>query len=117
MDDYLVGWDSEAPDVDAQVDYIEPFDARGMTRVYGRGEGVERHLWFNIDIWKTRDGRLLMRFWSRSKDVYWHSFEITGVDPGHIPEGNSVMGFPDSWIPRAVREEFDRWILDGREGD
>ena len=85
-------------------------NARAMCRVYGRGEHFSRHRPFNMDIWKTRDGRLLMRCWSRREDIDWRSFEIKGADPGTIPERNKKTGFRDSWIPKVVRCAYEQWI-------
>jgi hypothetical protein len=89
MEDALTHWDSEAPTMDAQVEEIEHFDARGMCCVYGRGDHFGRHRSFNMDIWKTRDERLMMRCWSRCEDIDWRSFEIKGIDTDKIPEGDT----------------------------
>ena len=110
MEDALTYWDSEAPDMDARVEKIEHFDARGMCRVYGRGDHFDRHRSFNMDIWKTRDGRLLMRCWSRCEDIDWRSFEIKVVDPVEIPEGDKKTGFLESWVPNAARKAYDQWM-------
>ena len=110
MRDAVTCWDSEAPATDAQVEEIEHFDARGMHRVYGRGDQFGRHHKFNMDIWRTRDGRLLMRCWSRCEDIDWRSFEIRDMDIVGIPQSGNTFGFEDSWIPRAVRGAYDEWI-------
>ena len=86
MEGNLTYWESDAPDTDAVVSEIEHFDARGMRRVYGRGDHFGRNWSFNMDIWKTRDERLLMRCWSRCEDIDWRSFEIKGVDLAEISE-------------------------------
>jgi len=106
----LSHWESDAPDTDALVSEIEHFDARGMRRVYGRGDHFGRHCSFNMDIWKTRDGRLLMRCWSRCEDIDWRSFEIKEVDLAEISESPKCTGFIESWVPGAVRQAYDQWI-------
>jgi len=110
MEDALTYWDSEAPTMDARVEEIEHFDARWMCCVYGRGDHFGRHRSFNMDIWKTRDGRLLMRCWSRCVHIDWRSFEIKGVDPVEIPEGDKKTGFRESWVPKTVRKVYNQWI-------
>ena len=96
--------------MDARVEEIEHFDARGMRRVYDRGDNFDRHHSFNMDIWKARDGRLLMRCWSRCEDIDWLSFEIKGVDMVKIPVRDKKTGFEESWVPKAVRKAHALWI-------
>ena len=110
MDDALTYWDSEAPAMDAIMKEIEHFDARGMLRVYGRGDNFGRYRSFNMDIWKTCDGRLLMRCWSRCEDIDWRSFAIKGVNLVEIPERAKETGFRESWVPKAARKAYNQWI-------
>jgi len=112
MEDDLTCWDSGAQALDASVEEIEDFDARGMHLVYGRGDHFGRHHSFNMDIWKTRDGRLLMRCSSRCIDIDWRSFEIKGVDLSKIPELDKSKGFEEFWIPKSVRQAYERWMLE-----
>lgn len=112
MKDALTCWGSEAPVTNAQTEEIEHFDARGMRRVYGRGDHFGRHWSFNMDIWKTYDGRLLMRCWSRCEDIDWRSFEIKGIDTSVIPLRDKKTRFQDSWVPKAIRKTYDQWIQD-----
>jgi hypothetical protein len=93
---FMVFWDSTAPATQAQVEWIDYFDARGMRRVYGRGDHFGRNHIFNMDIWKTRDGRLLMRCWSQCDDIDGRSFQITGVDLSAIPARDKEHGFQES---------------------
>jgi len=110
MEDDLTCWDTESLNMDARVEEIEHFDARGMYCVYGRGDHFGRHHYFHMDIWKTRDGRLLMRCWSRCKDIDWRSFEIRGMDMVEIPARDKKTGFEESWVPEALRKAYDQWI-------
>jgi len=110
MEDALTHWDTEAPDMGARVEEIEHFDARGMCGVYGRGDHFSRHRSFHMDIWKARDGRLLMRCWSRCEDIDWRSFEIKGMNMTEIPTLDKETGFEESWVPKAVRKAYDQWI-------
>ena len=112
---YNVDWDSDAPDTDAEARLCDHFDARGMTRVYGRCErtyiGSYRRT-FVLDIWAAKDGRLLMRCWSRSLDVDDRCYEIIGLDAGAVRAGarDENGGFHDSWLPKAVREAHEDWV-------
>ena len=110
MDGTLTLWESDIPDTNAVVLEIEHFDARGMCRVYGRGDNFGRHRSFNMDIWKTCDGRLLMRCWSRCEDIDWRSFEIKGADLAEISERPKCKGFLESWVPGPVRQAYEQWI-------
>lgn len=112
MEGTLTSWESDAPDADAVVSEIEHFDARGMRRVYGRGDHFGRYRSFNMDIWKTRDGRLLMRCWSRCKNIDWRSFEIKGVELAEISERVKCTGFLESWVPWPVRQAYEQWITE-----
>ena len=106
----VICWDTEPPVGCAIVEQISHFDARGMQRVYGRGDRFGRRSTFNLDIWKTRDGRLLMRCWSRREDSEWCSFEIKGVTPDVI-EGDKTVS-REAWVPEAVRKAYEAWILE-----
>jgi hypothetical protein len=112
MEDALTYWESEAPEMDVTMEEIDHFDARGMRRVYGRGDSFGRYRSFNMDIWKTRDERLLMRCWSRCREIDWRSFEIRGADLAEIPERGKSSGFQESWVPHATRLAYENWIED-----
>lgn len=89
--------------------YIGHFDARGMRRVYGRGDHFGS--WTaNMDVWRTRDRRVLARFWSRSHDVDTCSCEVFGLtvpdfDAEHVPADG------ERWIPRCLRDAYDNWVI------
>lgn len=110
MQKALIHWDSDPPRTDAEVEPIDHFDARGMRLVYRRGDHFGRHTNFNMDIWMTRAGRLLMRCWSRCQDIDGRSFEIKGLDTPEIPEPAKNAGLQDSWVPDAVRKTYNEWI-------
>jgi hypothetical protein len=113
MNGVPVSWDSAAPKRAVVVEEIDYFTARGMTRVYGRGDQFGKRPSFNMDIWKTSDGRLLMRCWSRSNEIDGRSFEIKGVDTAALPLKDKDDGFfLSTWIPKAVRESYQQWIQD-----
>jgi hypothetical protein len=92
-----------------KIEMIDDFDARGMRRMYGRGDWYGRHHHFNMDIWATPSGRLLMRCWSQCSDIYGRSFEIFGIDieKSIIRPNNRLC---DDWLPYIVREAYDTWI-------
>lgn len=87
---------------------IEHFPARGMKRVYGRGDHFPSRPAFNMDVWRDRQGRLLARFWSRSGEVDWESWEILGIP---VPESLSGPPFDEQWVPDCLRKQYDTWII------
>ena len=93
-------------DLSATVHLIDHFNARGMRRVYGRCDHLQRRL--NMDIWRTRDSRLLVRFWSRNENVDGESWEVIGV-----PDAQQLPGppFDEGWIPNCLREEYAKWVI------
>lgn len=103
-------WGTTPPCIDAELEEIDDFSARGMWCVYGRGDHYGRHHTFHMDIWKTREGRVLMRFWSRCSEIDWRSYEIKGLDPARIPDKETGPAFSESWVPEAVRQAYDDWI-------
>ena len=108
----LAYWDTEAPiGPSIRVEEIDHFDARGKRRVYGRGDIFDR-LALNMDIWRSRNGRLFVRFWSRSKEVDWRSYEIVGLLDIESHEDTPTSGFSEEWIPECLREEYNDWVLD-----
>lgn len=106
----IADWSFRPRKVAAKVERCAHFDARGMAFVFGRGDHFSSRRTFNMDIWMTRDGRLLMRFWSRSMDIDGRSFEISGVNTAGIPANLPGTVWDEKWIPKAVREAYDKWI-------
>jgi hypothetical protein len=92
-----------------KVNYIEDFDARGMRRVYGRGDHHSGGRTFNMDVWLTRSGRLLARFWSRSSEVDGVSLEVIGFSPTLSPTIKGAA-LDARWVPQLLRDEYDHWI-------
>ena len=105
-------WDTPVSPQNAIVTEIAHFNARGMRRVYGRGEVFPGGPSFNMDIWLTRDGRLLMRCWSRCNEIDDRSFEINGIPQASIPVRQAGDTFAESWIPLAVRQAYGCWIFE-----
>jgi hypothetical protein len=110
MKETLICWDTDPPVIDALVEQINHFNARGMRRVYIRGDLFGRGYNFQMDIWLTRNGRLLMRCWSRCSDIDGCSFEIKGMATTAIPWGEKETELQESAIPGAVREAYDEWV-------
>ena len=104
----IAAWARRAGKTVVKVEACGHFDARGLLRVYGRGD--QFHRTFNMDIWLSRDGRLLMRFWSRSLETDERSFEILGMEPAKIPIPKANSRLAEAWVPQAVRKEYDKWI-------
>lgn len=92
-----------------EVNQTEPFDARGMRLVYGREDHYGRGRTFHMDVWLTRRGRLLARFWSRSSEVDEMSLEVIGFSPRLHPRKKGDA-FDARWVPQRLREAYDDWI-------
>lgn len=85
------------------VEGIDHFNARGMHRVYGRGDRFN-HWTLNLDLWKNRDGRLLARFWSRSQEVDPESWEVIGQPDVGLPGD-------EQWVPQCLRQRYESWVI------
>ena len=92
-----------------RLEYIGHFDARGKHHVYSRGDNYHyARLTMNMDVWRSKDGRLFARFWSRNEDVDWESYAIVGLSfPRRSPE---PMRDDEDWIPKCLRDEYDDWV-------
>jgi len=101
-------WQTDPPDkVRAKIEIIEPFSARGMGCVYGRGDHWPNRASCHMDIWINRRGELFARFWSRGVDVDWMSIAIKGIPLKSIPDRTDT----DSWVPKQVRDEYESWVI------
>ena len=104
---------SGSRDPEIRVKSIDHFNARGMRRVYGRGDTFQiagrRAYKRNLDIWLTREGRLLARFWARATEVDDQSFEIVGIPDPDLKEKQS--GLSEGWVPQRLRDEYDDWLV------
>ena len=101
-------WDSEGPNApEVYIEEIDHFDARGKVGVYGRGDHIGEKD-FNMVIWRGRDRRMLVRFWSKYDDIDWRAFKIVGMPDTDIT-GNKMMG---NWIPYCLRVQYDDWIFE-----
>jgi hypothetical protein len=97
-----------------RVKRVRNFDARGMVYVYGQGDHFGDHMSFHIDTWRTRSGRLLVRFWSRRAVLKRMSYEILGLPVSRQPTADlpeTGRDFDSSWIPRALRKKYHEWII------
>lgn len=110
MEDDFVAWESVPPATNVFIQEIDHFDARGMRRVYGRGDLFSRHKTFHMDIWMDCNQILWMRCWSRCGDIDWRSFIIKGIDHTIIPLPDKNKGLQDFWVPEAVREAYCDWL-------
>ena len=91
-----------------ELKHIGRFDARGMRHVYGRGDDYGRGHVVNMDVWLTKDGRLLARFWSRSVLFDFVSLEVIGFSPKlPMPKSGDL---DERWVPKRLREEYSVWI-------
>jgi hypothetical protein len=51
-----------------EIDAIEWFNARGMSRLYARADH-QRARTCNLDLWQDKAGELRVPFWSRTEDI------------------------------------------------
>lgn len=93
-----------------RVQYIEHFTARGMCCMYRRCDQFGRGRTFHLDVWLTRTGRLLARFWARREEVDWYAFEILGMGQTPLPRHRN-SDLDEYWVPQCLRKEYDDWIL------
>ena len=64
-------WFTEPPEIKPEivdVFEIDPFNAKGMRQVYGRGNHFGGGRTFQLDIWKNKNDQLFMRCWSHYSD-------------------------------------------------
>jgi len=91
-----------------KLEYIPWFSARGLKRVYTADhwqfEGKRK---YSMDIWSTRDGRLLMRFYNRCTEADNYAYEIKGMMYSDIPADEIGI---EEWIPNCVTKEFEKWM-------
>lgn len=107
----VVYWEEKGPSkAGISVVMIEEFDARGMRRIFGRGDHFDRRV-FHMDLWQARSGRLFARFWSRGCDMERLSFEIIGFPPKRPIEKYETCGDNEHWVPECLRREYDRWVI------
>lgn len=100
MHNSIVAWDQKArQESGTRLEAVEDFNARGMRRVYGRGDYFGRRT-LNLDLWRARDGRLLARFWSRSNEVDCESWAVIGGQAGAQGEQQ---------VPQCLRDEYEIW--------
>jgi hypothetical protein len=98
-------WQHDIPaNPQIQISRIPHFAARGLRRVYGRGDTLGGRR-FNLDVWATLDGKLLARFWSRSLEVDEDSWEVSGA-PSTLPYGD------DDSVPQCLRERYNAWVAE-----
>jgi hypothetical protein len=108
----MICWHSRSAKTRIQIEFTDPFDARGMRRVYGRGDCFGRGANFNMDIWRDQNGNLFTRFWSRSVRVEDVSLAIRGIFADSLPQRVEGAGFSDAWLPRALRDKYEEWVLE-----
>jgi hypothetical protein len=85
------------------------FSARGLKRLYAADhwqfEGKRK---YSIDVWSTKDGRLLMRFHNRCVEADNFAYQIKGMEYADIPKDEIGT---DAWIPDCVFQEFENWMI------
>jgi len=102
-------WQTDPPrGLRVRIAWIDRFDARGMTRVYGRSDRWGSRAAFNMDVWRDRDYRLFARFSSRNDHIEDISLELIGCPRELIPR---CAGDADEyWSPKALRDAYADWV-------
>lgn len=96
----IVVWDQKAQkDKGITLEAVEGFSARGMTRLYGRGDHLGNRT-LNLDLWRSRDGRVLARFWSRSNEVDGESWAVSG---------GQADAQDEQQVPQCLRDQYEIW--------
>lgn len=109
----VVYWEREAEtNPSARIVGIAHFDARGKHRVYGRSDHFGK-LALNMDVWRAKDERLLVRFWSCNDEIDWCSYEIINLSVANRPHYQAAAEFGENWVPECLREEYKDWVLSG----
>jgi hypothetical protein len=104
-----VWWETKAPaGRHYRWEFAEDFTARGMERLYRREDRFGSWI-ANMGVWRTKDGRIFARFWSRSSDVDGCSYEVFGLKVPALTKGQDV-GSGEQWIPRCLRDEYENWV-------
>jgi hypothetical protein len=62
-----------------------------------------------MDVWRTRDQRLVARLWSRCQEVDDYSVQIVGFS-GPRKGSRSAPSCGERWIPECLRDEYESWI-------
>ena len=106
-------WDTvrPAPAAHISLEEIGRFGARGMRRIYGRGDRFSGLPALNMDIWRAKSGRVFVRFWSRGSYVDWRAYELHGLVVPVAPSGGAVSDH-EALVPAVVRDEYDEWVID-----
>lgn len=105
-------WFTAPPEIEPRiVDVVEidPFSAKGMRRVYGRGDHFGGGRTFQLDIWRNNHDQLFMRCWSHYGDYLPRSFSITGVKPQVNPKVDGKPDLREEWVPQIVRDAYNDW--------
>jgi hypothetical protein len=99
-----VWWQHDVkPQPSIRLESIDHFKAIGMRQVYGRGDRFNDWT-VNLTLWKHRSGRFYARFWSRSQEVDWESWEVIGAtDLENQPD--------DLAVPLCLREQYESWLI------
>jgi hypothetical protein len=105
-------WSTEPPVAKpgiVNVVEIDSFSAKGMRRVYGRGDHFGGGQTFQLDIWKNKHDELFMRCWSHYSDYLPRSFSIAGVNPQVNPKVDGKPDLREEWVPQIARDAYDDW--------
>jgi len=103
----VIHWEKRAvQNVQAAIELVEAFSARGMKRVYGRDDLFGgRQPEFHLDMWRAKDGRLLARFWSRGREIDTECYAVHWSNPTELPYQD------ERWAPEALRKAYDNWVI------
>ena len=94
-----------------KLEDIEWFNARGMERLHASGHLIHgengRYCQYLVDIWSTKDGRILVKFSSRHADLDNYAYELKGLKRNNLPRDAKDI---ETWIPKCVVDGFWNWV-------
>jgi len=104
---------------------VPRFSAVGLRRIYAREDiyalpnpevvrevfglaEFSRPLVCMLKMWRGRDGRILVRFHTRRRNLEVWSFELHGLTP---PDGaKTKTAKDDACVPETVRDFYEEWV-------
>jgi hypothetical protein len=95
-----------------KLELVDWFSAKGLKNVF-----IAHYMLFGgrrkytLDLWSTKDGRLLMRFHHKCVEADNYAYEIEGMQFSDIQKDMSqTLKFPLKLLPKVITEAFDNWM-------
>jgi hypothetical protein len=108
--DRFLSWDSQKGPARRKAISIltaPDFSARGMRRIYGRGDHFPR-LSCGMVIFLRRDARVFVRFYSPGLRETYRTYELLGLKLRTLPQRGAPLG--DDCVPEVLRDLYEGWV-------